>query len=357
MAIVTASAMFSGCGENNNDNRQQAKMPAGALSKNLVAFAAMKSVSQNAQAQSHNTSYAAPEYNYKGDKDKADGVPFLSNEYLKVSYPFDFVKIINAKEFYLSQETENSILSDNYCGKGNLRVIIAEFETLRNSESGGQPIVDISDTIAVFMGGQGLYSCLMGGGGYLGQLENGEPDFNNFYCSFSSYKQLNDDTVSKDLTPPIFTFNFKINFQDGIDINMYEEIWYKEYGPEDIEHLTINLGSYAMISDSFREIEKETLYSVLELSTIPQIELNCFIEEIEKGEETQTGALRVFHQEEGLNLKKIVITDDTEICFSNGEKTENYGFIPGCNITIFYDNYYEEYNPVITYVNKVIINT
>ena len=119
-------------------------------------------------------------------------------EYLKISYPYDYVKIISAYKFSIYvDDIEDQVakeIIESSCGLGELEVVISDFETY--IEKGETRYPSVQDTLISLRGYNGYYTILVNSGVYID---------NNSLEVFSSHKKLLDEEVSKDFTPPILS--------------------------------------------------------------------------------------------------------------------------------------------------------
>jgi len=68
-------------------------------------------------------------------------------EYLKISYPYDYVKIVSAYKFSINvtdiPDDASEVIIEHACGLGELEVVVAEFETYVEEDDIGQTLINI----------------------------------------------------------------------------------------------------------------------------------------------------------------------------------------------------------------------
>lgn len=248
-------------------------------------------------------------------------------EYLKVSYPYDYVKINSAYKFSVNINSIKDRASEeillNSCGLGELEVVVAEFETY--IEDDGVRILSVSDTLISLRGYNGYYTIL---------ANSGHRENSDFMHIFSSHKRLLEEEVSKDFTPPI------------LSIFLEEKSNNERYIYFETSNDLLSFGSYKKdyAFKNITEIEyvsRSSMYSVFELAKLPTKEISVSIVEIDFEK-------KCIEVESETNLEYIYYTSYTE----GVEITElNIGDI----IKIEYDFLFETYDPTHVYVNSIIV--
>ena len=248
-------------------------------------------------------------------------------EYLKVSYPYDYVKINSAYKFSVNITSINDKASEeillNSCGLGELEVVVAEFETY--IEDNGVRILSVSDTLISLRGYNGYYTIL---------ANSGHRENSDFMHIFSSHKRLLEEEVSKDFTPPI------------LSIFLEEKSNNERYIYFETSNDLLSFGSYKKdyAFKNITEIEyvsRSSMYSVFELAKLPTKEISVSVVEID----FEKKCIEVASE---ANLKYIYYTSYTE----GVEITElNIKDI----ITIEYDFLFETYDPTSVYINSIIL--
>lgn len=248
-------------------------------------------------------------------------------EYLKVSYPYDYVKINSAYKFSVNITSINDRASEeiisNSCGLGELEVVVAEFETY--IEDDGVRMPSVSDTLISLRGYNGYYTIL---------ANSGHRENSDFMHIFSSHKRLLEDEVSKDFTPPI------------LSIFLEEKSNNERYIYFETSNDLLSFGSYKKdyAFKNITEIEyvsRSSMYSVFELAKLPTKEITVSIVEID----FEKKCIEVASE---TNLEYIYYASYTE----GVEITElNIGDI----IKIEYDFLFETYDPTNVYINSIIV--
>ena len=125
----------------------------------LIGIAAYKAFDSNKTNEIRNVSFKSKELttlnNTSENKNSED-------DYLKVSYPYDYVKIVDAYKFSIDvNEIEdlyaNDVISTN-CGLNEIEVVVANFETY--IEEKGTLYLSVQDTLISLRGENGYYTIL-----------------------------------------------------------------------------------------------------------------------------------------------------------------------------------------------------
>lgn len=248
------------------------------------------------------------------------------DEPLKISYPYDYVKIKSAYKFSINVfDIEDSIakeIIESNCGLGELEIVVAEFETY--VEAYGYISLSVQDTLICLRGYNGYYTILVNSGGYVAD---------STLLVFSSHKKLTEDEVNKDFTPPILSIFLK------------EEANSRYVYFETSDNL-LSFGNYNQDfafenSNEIEMVSRNTLYSVLELTQLPVKNVEATVIEINLEYE-------MVKVQTEYNLEYIYINENTE-----GAELENINV--GDIIIIEYDLLFEEYNPINVTANTITI--
>lgn len=250
-----------------------------------------------------------------------------TEEYLKISYPYDYVKILSAYKFdiYVTDiaDAESEEIIEHGCGLGKLEVVVADFETY--VEEDGYRRLSVTDTMISLRGYNGYYTIL---------ANNGNREGDDWTHVFSSHKRLLEDEVSKDFTPPI------------LSIFLEEKTNNERYVYFETSDSLLSFGNYNR-EQAFKnttEIEyvsASTLYSVYELAKLPTKELVVSIVNIDL---------------EGKFIKVESETRLTLIYYNDYTKGADITTLNiGDTIKIEYDFLFEEYNPTYVYANTVTV--
>ncbi len=274
--------------------------------------------------------------NVTSEFNNKDGVLSDSNEeenlneeeYLKISYPYDYVKINSAYKFSINvlnieDKIAKEIIESN-CGLGELEIVVAKFETY--VEEKGYNYLSVKDTLICLRGYNGYYTIL---------VNSGEFRKDSSLQVFSSHKKLTEDEVSKDFTPPILSIFLK------------EETNSRYVYFETSDNL-LSFGNYNQDlafknTTEIEEVSRNTLYSVLELTKLPVKEVEATVLEIDS-------EYKMIKVQTKNNLEYVHINEHTE-----GVKIENINV--GDIVIIEYDFLFEKYNPIKVIANSITIKT
>lgn len=244
---------------------------------------------------------------------------------IQVSYPFSFVKIVNAYKFTINvSDIEGSDVKEvieSSCGLGELEIVIANFETY----DGNSAESSCSDLLISIRGHNGYYTILENSYSLRDGIE---------YFIFSSHKIITSNSIDKDFTPPFVSIIVK---KDGDSRYVFFESK-KTFGKLDDYN-----EEYAFKNTSgIENVSKGTLYSVLDLVKVSEKEEEGIITEIVED-------YNLVYFETETNLTIIKITDYTE-----GLKITDLSV--GDKVIFTYDYFYEGYNPSIITVNSLKIS-
>lgn len=251
-----------------------------------------------------------------------------TNEPLKITYPYDYVKINSAYKFSINvinieDNVAKEIIEEN-CGLGDIEVVVAEFETY--VEENGYNILSVQDTLICLRGYNGYYTILVNSGVYTNDSS---------LHVFSSHKKLTEDEVSKDFTPPILSIFLK-------EENNSRYVYF-----ETSDNL-LSFGNYNQESafKNIAEIERvsrDTMYSVLELTRLPVKEVEASVLEIDLD-------YKMLKVKTEYNLEYVHIDENTE-----SADIENISI--GDIIIVEYDFLFEKYDPIKVTANSITIKT
>lgn len=248
--------------------------------------------------------------------------------YLTASYPFDYVKILSAYKFTvqvpsIKDELSNKIIELN-CGLGELEVVVADFETYVNDN--GYMSLCIQDKLICLRGHNGYYTILVNNEAYTDE---------SIFRVFSSHKRLTQDEVNKDLTPPILSVFLKT---DGNSKHIYFET----------SNSTLSFGNYKQdfafeSVGGIESVSKSTLYSVLQLVSLPVKQVEATVTAIDYQNKTVT-------VQSQFELQLVRFNEYTE-----GAKIQD--LTVGERIIVEYDFLFEKYDPVSVFANCVTVKT
>ena len=251
-----------------------------------------------------------------------------TNEPLKITYPYDYVKINSAYKFSINvinieDNVAKEIIEEN-CGLGDIEVVVAEFETY--VEENGYNVLSVQDTLICLRGYNGYYTILVNSGVYTNDSS---------LHVFSSHKKLTEDEVSKDFTPPILSIFLK-------EENNSRYVYF-----ETSDNL-LSFGNYNQESafKNIAEIERvsrDTMYSVLELTRLPVKEVEASVLEIDL-------EYKMLKVQTEYNLEYVHIDENTE-----SADIENISI--GDIIIVEYDFLFEKYDPIKVTANSITIKT
>ena len=249
-------------------------------------------------------------------------------EYLKISYPYDYVKIISAYKFSIYvDDIEDQVakeIIESSCGLGELEVVISDFETY--VEKGETRYPSVQDTLISLRGYNGYYTILVNSGVYID---------NNSLEVFSSHKKLLDEEVSKDFTPPILSIFLEKK-------NNNEHYVYFETSNDLLSFGDYNQEKAFKNTTEIENVSRSTMYSTYELTKMPTKEVSASVINVD----IENKYLEV---ETIDKLKYVYFNDYTE----GAEITSlNIGDI----IIVEYDFLFEKYNPIRVYANTIYSN-
>lgn len=251
--------------------------------------------------------------------------------YDKISYPYDYVKIKTAYKFTIEvdkieDELANQIIESN-CGLGKVEVVVAEFETF--IDENGNLVSSVGDTMISLRGYNGYYTILLNHASY----EYQDDVRSKSTSKFSSHKKLNSDGVEKDFTPPILTI---VLVEENDTKSLYFEANMSKKDVEFNKELAFNN------IDEVVRVSRDTLYSAMELSKIPTVEVTARVVEINLEK-------KVLIVESNVNLKYVYIRSFTEGLNFEDIKIDDL-------IIVEHDKIFDEYNPVGVNANKISLN-
>lgn len=249
------------------------------------------------------------------------------DEPLKVTYPYDYVKINSAYKFSINvinieDNLAKEIIESN-CGLGDIEVVVAEFETY--VEENGYNVLFVQDTLICLRGYNGYYTILANSG------HREEGDWTHI---FSSHKKLLEDEVSKDFTPPI------------LSIFLEEKSNNERYVYFETSDNLLSFGSYDRNkafknTTEIEHVSRSTMYSVLELTRLPVKEVEASVLEIDL-------EYKMLKVQTDYNLEYVHIDENTE-----DVNLENINI--GDIIIVEYDFLFDEYNPIKVTANSITI--
>ena len=249
-------------------------------------------------------------------------------DYIKISYPYDYVKIISAYKFSIYvDDIEDQVakeIIESSCGLGELEVVISDFETY--VEKGETRYPSVQDTLISLRGYNGYYTILVNSGVYTN---------NNSLEVFSSHKKLLDEEVSKDFTPPILSIFLEKK-------NNNEHYVYFETSNDLLSFGNYNVEKAFKNTTEIENVSRSTMYSTYELTKMPTKEVSATVLNIN----IENKYLEV---ETIDKLKYVYFNDYTE-------GTEITSLNIGDIIIVEYDFLFEKYNPLRVYANTIYSN-
>ena len=240
--------------------------------------------------------YRGRSYSVGALTDNEDGE---GENYLKISYPYDYVKILSAYKFSVNitdiADTVAKEIIEESCGLGEVEVVVADFETYLDDN--GQMVRSVCDTLISLRGVNGYYTVL---------VNSGMSEQDGFMHVFSSHKKLTDEEVSKDFTPPILSIFLK---EEG-------EARYVYFETSDnlLSFGSYDQGSAAKNTTKVQTVSRNSLYSVLELTKLPTVEVEATVLEIDAengvikvGTQTRLVYVYVSEYTEGLGIQDVTL--------------------------------------------------
>lgn len=266
-------------------------------------------------------------------KNKNSNISNVSNdnseeEYLKISYPYDYVKIISAYKFSIYvDDIEDQVakeIIENSCGLGELEVVISDFETYVERDETRYP--SVQDTLISLRGYNGYYTILVNSGVYTD---------NNSLEVFSSHKKLLDEEVSKDFTPPILSIFLEKK-------NNNEHYVYFETSNDLLSFGNYNQEKAFKNTTEIENISRSTMYSTYELTKMPIKEVSAIVLNIDLENK--------FIEVETIEKLKYVYFNE----YTEGAEIKSINI--GDKIIVEYDFLFEKYNPERVYANTINLN-
>lgn len=246
----------------------------------------------------------------------------LNDNSNKISYEFDYVKILSAKKFSITiddlshDETTKEIIESN-CGLGEVDVVIADFETY--IQKNGSLRSTISDELISIRGYNGYYTILL----------NSYLHWNGIEVSaYSSHKTITESAVEKDFTGTITTI-FVRKENDRFYVSFRSEEHISSVYNYDLEH--------EYVSSDIELANGSELYSALNLNTFTTTTIEGIIKNISI--DTKRLSLEVS------GGYRIVLLSSNKIDISN--------FNIGDEVIVEYAKLYDEYAP--HYINAISI--
>lgn len=249
-------------------------------------------------------------------------------DYIKISYPYDYVKIISAYKFSIYvDDIEDQVakeIIESSCGLGELEVVISDFETY--VEKGETRYPSVQDTLISLRGYNGYYTILVNSGVYTN---------NNSLEVFSSHKKLLDEEVSKDFTPPILSIFLEKK-------NNNEHYIYFETSNDLLSFGNYNQEKAFKNTTEIENVSRSTMYSTYELTKMPTKEVSATVLNID----IENKYLEV----ETIDKLKYVYFND----YTEGAEIASLNI--GDIIIVEYDFLFEKYNPIRVYANTIYSN-
>ena len=207
---------------------------------------------------------------------------------------------------------------------GELEVVVADFETY--VKDNGYMTLCIQDKLICLRGHNGYYTILVNNEAYTDE---------SIFRVFSSHKRLTQDEVNKDFTPPILSIFLKT---DGNTKHIYFET----------SNSTLSFGNYKQdfafeSVGGIESVSKSTLYSVLQLVSLPVKQVEATVTAIDYQNKTVT-------VQSQFDLQLVRYNEYTE-----GAKIQDLSV--GERIIVEYDFLFEKYDPVSVFANCVTVKT
>lgn len=247
------------------------------------------------------------------------------SEYLKVSYPYDYVKIKSAYKFSIEVEAidnaSESIIKES-CGLGQIEVVVVEFETFISDN--GMLVSSVEDTLISLRGHNGYYTILENSGSY---------GSNYSLVEFSSHKKILEGEINKDFEPPILTiFLETIKNERYVYFDVSDDVGGKESYNRDLAYKSITKSEI---------VSNNTMYSVLDLIALPKVKVEAEVIEV----------YPEYNMIYVKNDSKLAIINLNE--YTQGEDINNIKI--GDTILVEYDDLFDEYDPESVIANNIEI--
>ena len=292
----------------------------------LIGIAAYKEFDSNKTNEIRNVSFKSKELATLNNNSENE---ISEDDNLKFSYPYDYVKIVDAYKFSINvNEIEdsyaNDIISTN-CGLNEIEVVVANFETYVEEKE--TLYLSVQDTLISLRGENGYYTILD---------NSGQKIYKGFLHVFSSHKKLLDNEVSKDFTPPVLSIFLKES----------EDNRYVYFASSDdlLSPYDYNEKLAFKNTSEIEYVSRDYIYSLYEISKVPvkNVEVKIININLEKF------YLEVLSEGEN-KLKYVTFNDHTEGTLISSLKVDDL-------IVVEYDDLYERYNPVSVIANKITLS-
>ncbi|MDE7214108.1 MAG: hypothetical protein K2N42_05970 [Anaeroplasmataceae bacterium] len=304
---------------------------------NLLGMASIKEFKANTQPRKvkHLTS------NQGQVKELSDEEPTVI---VNFTYPFDYVKIHSAIKFSISipEDTEDEALEmiEASCGLGDLDVIIADFSTFVYDEEKEYLYLSVQDHMITIVGKKGIYTILSNSGSY--QYDQDKTYFSEIY---SSHKTIDPNGINKDFVPPFYGINVKYGYDGLYDVSFTKNENLATY--DDFTSAT----KYAYDAKKVERVSRDTMYSVLDLTSYPQDWIEGVITSIELDRSCFTITTEKDSYIEVYLNKDTVLEDNLIEMDSIWELLEI-----DTHIAVRYDCWYDGYEPTSVYANQLMFS-
>ena len=241
-----------------------------------------------------------------------------------IKYDFDFVEVYDAYRF-IAPKIDFPFLNE-ICGDGEIEIFLTPFTTFLSDENDNlKPF--IGDTLVVFRGELGIYSCMLNSGSYSHGI---------YEMVFSSHKYFGKDAIKKDFTPPIYEFSVKMESSLAITSLGCKMMIDNDGNPtnESFQWTVLEGGDF---------VSAKHLFSPDELTVFSETVQQCTIISVGKD----------YFRVSGEHNLEIVYFDNYTLFFAGKDMAQSTDFSVGDIITVTFDKLYDRHNPKVTIANKI----
>ena len=269
---------------------------------------------------------------FDGNGKSSSGVSFKSSSQnitrfntSSIKYDFDFVEVYDAFRFF-APKIDFPFLNE-ICGDDEIEVFLTPFTTwVYDERENLEPF--ISDTLIVFRGELGIYSCMLNSG-------SSEPGL--YEMVFSSHKRFGKDAIEKDFTPPVYEFSLKMEnsftlYSLGCKVMIDKD---GNFTNQSFQWTTVQGGDF---------VSSNHLFSPDELTLLPETSQLCTI----------TGIGADYFLVSGEHNLEVVHFDEHTLFFAGKDAAKSTDFAVNDVITVTFYKLYDRHNPKIAFANKIV---
>jgi len=243
----------------------------------------------------------------------------------KLEYPFDTIKITDPFRFEIEVEEGSNNIIETLVGSGNIEVIVSYIDLIVD-ECFLRPY---SEEIIILRGPLGVYSCLTNGGSF-------DPEQGITTKEFSSHKYIEGMNIVKEKRTE--DFKFFIRFQNDLPINLDIDYWYYS-----------NPSSFNILESSYSQVNRFDLYQIDNLFSATEVNIKTTVDKILYNSIN-------FLEVGNYNFRNGIIDEYTLITGEDGTVYSFSDLTIGTEVIITYYKFYDEFNPISAFLEKVSIS-